>query len=161
MPRTIKTFIILACTLLAFLTQAEDINLLKVRNTDNGDLFNLVLSVDDQKRALGLKLYDLGKKSWKTYNLSDLPKGVALRVERGHEVLTLRSRDFENDRGGHFKLGYLVSAISGSRKSLPLKFDFDGSAWKVFYKGSPVKRLDFMVKKFFGRNIGIQAVKAY
>ena len=142
-------------------SSAKDLKLLEVRNTDNGDRFNLVLEIDADMNASGLKLYDLSKRIWKNYNLLDLPNGVALRIESGYEVLKLKSADFEKDRGGNFFLNYLTSALSGARKNLPLKFDFDGTTWKVFYRGSQVKRLDFNVKKFFGRNIGIASVRAY
>jgi len=156
-----KVFLILSSTLLIFSSQAKNIKLLEVRNTHNGDVFNLVLKVDDQQKAQGLRLYDLKKKSWKTYNLSDLPNGVPLRIESGYEVLILKSQDFEDDRGGHFQLNYLVNALSGNRKNMPLKFDFDGNSWKVFHNGGPVKRLDFMVNRIFGRNIGIETVRAF
>jgi hypothetical protein len=148
-------------TLLVSSNYAKDIKLLEVRNTDNGDRFNLVLEINEEEQAEGLKLYDIKKRFWKRYNLTDLPNGVALRVESGYEVLVLKSQDFENDRGGNFKLNYLVSALSGARKNLPLKFDFDGTSWKVFNRGSQVKKLDFNVKKFFGRNVGIASVRAY
>lgn len=157
----IKATFVLSTMLLTFGLQAKNLKLLEVRNTHNGDLFNLVLKVDDQQKAQGLKLYDLKKKSWKTYNLTDLPNGVPLRIESGYEILILKSSDFENDRGGHFQLNYLTNALSGNRKNLPLEFDFDGTSWKVFHRGATVKRLDFMVNRIFGRNIGIETVRAY
>lgn len=157
----IRSLVFTTCILFAASSMAAQLKLLEVRNTDNGDRFNLVLEVDENQKATGLRLFDLRLKKWKEYNLSDLPNGVALRIESGYEVLRLQSSDFENDRGGHFVLNYLTSALSGTRKNFPLKFDFDGTNWKVYHKGLAVNRLDFMVKKFFGRSIGIASVEAY
>ena len=143
------------------LSSAKDITLFEVNNTKNGDSFNLILEVNKFEEATGLKLFNKKERTWKTYNLADLNDGVALRVESGYEVIRLRSTDFEIDRGGHFKLNYLVNALSGNRREMPLNFDFDGSSWKVYFEGKPIERLDFIVNTFFGRSIGISSIQAF
>ena len=147
--------------LLSLQTLAKDITLFEVNNTKSGDRFNLVLEVNKYQEATGLKLYNLKEKTWKKYNLADLNNGVTLRRKSGYDVIRLRSSDFEVDRGGHFKLNYLVNALSGNRREMPLNFDFNGSSWQVFYKGKEIERLDFIVNTFFGRNIGISSIKPF
>jgi hypothetical protein len=159
--RVIFSLFSLLSLLLSLQVHSKDIVLFEVNNTDNGDRFNLVLEVNKHQEATGLKLFNTKERTWKNYNLADLTKGVALRVERGYEVIRLRSSDFEIDRGGNFQLNYLVNALTGNRKQLPLKFDFDGSTWQVFYKGEAIKRLDFIVNRFFGRNVGISSIKPF
>ena len=155
-----RAFTILFSLFLAIQVHAKDITLFEVNNTSNGDKFNLVLEVNEFQEATGLKLFNLKERTWKNYNLADLNKGVALRVERGYEVIRLRSSDFEIDRGGNFELSYLVNALRGNRKVLPLMFDFDGKNWNVYSeeRPTPIKRLDFVVNTIFGRNIGIASI---
>lgn len=158
MEMMVKIATVLLSTLFLLQVNAKEITLFEVNNTKNGDRFNLVLEVNKFQEATGLKLFNLREQSWKHYDLSDLERGVALRIESGYEVIRLKSSDFEIDRGGNFTLDYLVNALKGNRRELPLEFDFNGDAWKVYHKGAIISRLDFVVNTVFGRNIGISAI---
>lgn len=143
-------------------TQAatEDQKVLTVRNSEDNSYFDLYLTIDNEQKAKGLKMYDREDKDWTQFNTGNLNQGVVLKKEGSHKVIILKSNDFEEDRGGHFKVDYLNNGITGKRQQLPIKFDFDGSAWKVFHRGSEIKLLDFKVKKFLGQTIGIDKVIA-
>ena len=156
----IKVLFTILSLILALTTKAEDLKILEVKNTDDGAFYDLYLENNEEDQAHGLKLYDRDLKDWKDFDVSDLVGGITLKQEGSYKVLVLRSQDFEHDRGGHFKLNYLYNGISGKRKDMPIKIDFNGSEWKVLHNGEVIKRLDFKVKKFFGKTIGIEKVYA-
>lgn len=140
--------------------QLANEKVLTVKNSEENSFFDLYISKDKGDKAKGLKMYDRGDKEWKDFNINNLKNGVVLKQEGSHKVIVLKSNDFEEDRGGHFKVDYLHNGITGSRKQMPIKFDFDGTNWKVFHGGVEVKLLDFKLKKFLGKTIGIEKVIA-
>lgn len=133
---------------------------LTVKNSDENSFFDLYIAKDEEDKAKGLKMYDRGDKEWKDFNIKNLSKGVVLKAEGEHEVIILKSNDFEEDRGGHFKVDYLHNGITGKRQDIDIKFDFDGTNWQVYHRGEKVNLLDFKLKKFFGKTIGIEKVVA-
>tara|TARA_Y100000590_G_scaffold470711_1_gene668268 strand:- start:124021 stop:124614 length:594 start_codon:yes stop_codon:yes gene_type:complete len=140
---------------------AKDILLASV--TNNHDALNgrLYLVVDEEDKATGLKLHDLADGKTQEWQVSALAKGGAVIKQEGrHEVIVLKSNDFEIDRGGHFKLDMLYNGATGKRHSVDLKVDFDGTNWKIFSNGEAVKRFHFIVKKvaFLGV-VGIKSVQ--
>ena len=154
----IKVMVTLTSIIFSILISAEDIKILAVKNTDDGTFYDLYLETNEDVLAVGLKLYDRDLKEWKEFDVSDLRGGIPLKEEGSYKVLLLKSHDFENDRGGHFKLNYLYNGITGSRKEIPIKIDYNGSLWQVLYRGSKIKRLDFTVKKIWGKAVGIEKV---
>lgn len=140
--------------------QLKNEKVLTVKNSEENSLFDLYIAKDSEDKAKGLKMYDRGDKDWTNFDINNLKKGVILKEEGGHKVIILKSGDFEEDRGGHFKVDYLHNGITGKRRDIEIKFDFDGTKWRVFHRGSEVNLLDFKVKKFFGKTIGIEKVVA-
>lgn len=139
---------------------AEDTKVLTVRNRDENSYFDLYITVNEHLEAQGLRMYDREDKDWTEFKVVGLKKGVVLKQEGSHKVIVLQSSDFEEDRGGHFKVDYLHNGITGARGEMPIKFDFDGTSWKVFHAGEEIKMLDFKLKKFLGKTIGIDKVIA-
>ncbi|MCF8059025.1 MAG: hypothetical protein K9K67_07000 [Bacteriovoracaceae bacterium] len=137
-----------------------DLKVLTVKNSDEGSFFDLYIKADEELRAVGLKMYDRDDKDWKDFDVKNLQKGVILKEEGEHKVIVLKSNDFEDDRGGHFKVDYLHNGITGKREDIDIKFDFDGTSWRIFHNGQEVSLLDFKLKKFFGKTIGIEEVIA-
>lgn len=139
---------------------ANDHKVLTVKNSDENTYFDLFITVDEDLNAKGLKMYDREDKDWKGFDIKNLSKGVILKQEGEHKVIILKSGDFEEDRGGNFKVDYLHNGITGKRGEMPIEFDFDGTSWKVFHGGVEIKMLDFKLKKFLGQTIGIEKVIA-
>lgn len=144
--------------ILSVVISAKDLKMLEVKNTDDGTFYDLYLETDNDIRATGLKLFDRDLKEWKGFDVSDLKRGIPLKEEGRHKVLMLKSNDFEHDRGGHFKLNYLYNGITGARKEMPIKIDYNGTQWQVLHRGASVRRLDFTVKKIWGKAVGIEKV---
>lgn len=140
--------------------QLRNEKVLTVKNSEENSYFDLYIAKDGEDNAKGLKMYDRGDKDWKDFNIKNLKNGVTLKQEGSHKVIVLKSDDFEEDRGGHFKVDYLHNGITGKRRDIEIKFDFDGTKWRVFHKGTEVNLLDFKVKKFLGKTIGIDKVEA-
>ncbi len=138
----------------------EDLKVLTVKNSDEESFFDLYIKADEDLRAVGLKMYDRSDKDWKNFDVKNLQRGVILKQEGEHKVIVLKSTDFTDDRGGNFKVDYLHNGITGKRNNIEIKFDFDGTSWKIFHEGEEVNMLDFKLKKFFGKTIGIENVTA-
>ncbi|MCR9205436.1 MAG: hypothetical protein NXH75_12710, partial [Halobacteriovoraceae bacterium] len=122
---------------------AKDIKVLSVREVGVSTVWDLYMTVDDEMKATGLRLFDNDDKSWKNFDTSNLVKGVVLKKQSGYDVIVLKSNDFEKDRGGHFSVNYLSNGLTGSRKDFPIKIDFDGTNWEVFHAGTSISKLDF------------------
>lgn len=152
--------LILALQLGMNLANAKDIKVLSVTQVGKSTVWDLYISTGEDLIAEGLKMYDNDDKTWKSFDTSNLSKGVVLKKEGNHDVIILKSQDFEHDRGGHFKVDYLSNGIVGSRKDFPIKIDFDGSQWQVFHNGEAINRLDFHLRTLLGETIGIKKVDA-
>jgi hypothetical protein len=140
---------------------AKDIKVLSVREVGVSTVWDLYMTVDDEMKATGLRLFDNDDKSWKNFDTSNLVKGVVLKKQSGYDVIVLKSNDFEKDRGGHFSVNYLSNGLTGSRKDFPIKIDFDGTNWEVFHAGTSISKLDFHIKKILGQTVGIKKVIAH
>lgn len=137
---------------------SELIKVLPMKNATRNVNFDLYIVAGEQQEAVGLKMYDYEDHIWQTYNISNLKSGVAMKKEGSYDVIILRSNDFEKDRGGHFTIDFMKSGITGARDSINIEFEFDGTEWSVYHRGSKVDRLDFHLNTFFGKVVGIKKV---
>ncbi len=154
-----KKFVL--CLFLAGLTtiHAEElVKILPMKNASRNVYFDLYIEVSDNKEAVGLKMYDHEDHIWETFNITSLASGVPVKKEGRYNVIILKSGDFEQDRGGHFVIDFMRSGITGSRGKIDIEFDFDGSEWHVYHRGSKVERLDFHLNSIFGKVVGIKKV---
>lgn len=108
-------------------------------------------------KALALIL-ETEEKPTERYAVSQLKKGVVLKQEKGLNIITISSRDFEPDRGGHFQLTYLKNGLKKTYAKQELEVELSQDRWKVFHRGEEVEKLDFKVKKLFGKPIGIDKI---
>lgn len=145
--------------LFAGTVSAKDFKLFLVTNDMDNDSYEFILKADSNDVANGLKMKDRKKGDITNFAMGNLRSGVVLRKEGSHKVIIVKSNDFEFDRGGHLKVDYLYNGITGSRKSLDLKVDYNGSTWTVYSRGSKVNRLHFKGKKVFGKIVGIKEVQ--
>ena len=157
-PKAIIFVIAALIQLSSFASKAGDIKILTLKNVDRNVNFELFIKGDENLNAVGLRLYDHEDKKWEDYDVSKLPRGVVVKQEGSHKVIVLQSRNFEKDRGGHFKIEFLQNGITGSKGRIALDFEFDGREWIVYYQGSKGERLDFNLNKVFGKVIGISKI---
>ena len=145
--------------LFAGTVSAKDFKLFTVTNDMDSDKYEFILKTDENEVAVGLKMKNIRKESDVTnFRVTGLNSGVVLREQEGRKIIIVRSNDFEVDRGGHLTIDYLYNGITGSRKELNLKVDYNGSTWTVYSNGSKVNSLHFKGKKVFGRVVGIKSV---
>ncbi|MAF76930.1 MAG: hypothetical protein CME60_02125 [Halobacteriovoraceae bacterium] len=163
MLRLLKTNLIAALLLTLFMgiqsAQAAKSKILVVTNDEDSSYYDLYLELDEFDNAHGLSMYDHADKEWVQFQVKDLSKGVDLKKEGSHKVIVLKSDDFEHDRGGHFLVDYLNNGLTGKRSDLEITIDFDGHSWKVFHRGAEIEQLNFKVKKFLGKTVGIDRVE--
>ncbi|MCC7440228.1 MAG: hypothetical protein IT285_01260 [Bdellovibrionales bacterium] len=98
------------------------------------------------------------------YSLAGLASGIVMMQEDGHRVIVLSSADFDPNGGGTFRLNYLVSAISGTRRTFLVEADLNGSNWETYVNEANGRRkissLFFHVNKVLGKVVGISRVTA-
>ena len=143
---------------LGFSVMAKDFKIVTVTNNDDHIKYDLYVVADEEDNAKSLKMYDRAVKDWTHYEIKNLKNGVVLKQIDEYKVIVLKSGDFEQDRGGHFKLDYLSNGMTGKRKELPVSIEYNGTNWTVYHNGEKVNLLDFKVKKFLGKTIGIKGV---
>ncbi|GAB4409045.1 MAG: hypothetical protein OHK0056_10680 [Bacteriovoracaceae bacterium] len=155
-----KRIISLFALTMAFSASAADQKILNIVNNIENKNYDLILEVDENQVARGLKVFDHTMRDTKEYDMSNLNQGVILKEEQGYKVIVLKSGDFEHDRGGSMDVDYLKNGIVGSRGKMNLEVQFDGKDWVVFSNGSKVKNLKFYPNKVFGKVVGISKIVA-
>lgn len=137
---------------------AKAVKLFEVFNQVDDEKYEMVLEINAEDEATGLRLEDLTNKETTKFDISKINHGMVLKEEGKYKVVVLRSDDFEIDRGGHFVVDTLSSGITGARKEKEFSLDFDGHAWNVFHQGERVKSISLTGRKVLGKIVGIKEV---
>lgn len=116
-----------------------------------------VKSKSPTAEAVALIMLD-GDNEREKFDVKALRKGVVLREEEGLSVITLKSSDFEADRGGHFNVTYLSNGLTKRYAKQELSIELMRNKWTVYYQGRVVKKLNFIIKKIFGKPVGIDRI---
>ena len=156
-----KSILILVTLLSSSLVMAADQKILNIINAIDNKNYDLIMEVDEDNRASGLKVFDHSNKDTKNYNMDKLESGVVLKEEQGHKVIVLKGQSFDHDRGGDVKIDYLYNGITGSRKDMDLEIQFDGKKWQVYSNARRISNLKFKGKTIFGKVVGVASVEAY
>jgi hypothetical protein len=134
-------------------------------NDDNNEIYNLVVNVDDStQRLLGLfkDTYQNGTKIRRdNLNPLDLKKsdGMILEKRGSHNVLNLKSDNFDYDRGGNISIDTLYNGITGERKTYDLELAKDQNSWKLFKAHVPVSKFHVKVNRvIFAGTVGIKTI---
>lgn len=119
----------------------KDIKIFTVKEEGVKTDVELFIIVNDDLEAIGLRMRDHADDDMKTYDISQIPSGLPLKVVDGRKVIVISSQDFESDRGGDFVLTYLRNGITNKRKNFSFKLDFDGGNWQPYRNGSPISTI--------------------
>lgn len=94
-----------------------------------------------------------------TFNLSQLYTGPAVQIKKEREVVKIRfSKSFDPVYGGSFVLDYLVSGISGERKSIVLDLGKNGTKWEVTLDNKIASKLNVVANR--KRIIGVIGISS-
>ena len=159
-----KIFILLSLIFSPVLFASEEI-LSITDNDDNNEVYNLVVTVDDNTQTLK----GLFKDTYLNGDIirRDILNPLDLKTETGmilekrdtYNVLNLKSDNFDYDRGGKITIDTLYNGITGVRKTIDLELAKDKKSWKLFKNKAAVSKFHVKVNKiiFFG-TVGIKNI---
>jgi hypothetical protein len=93
-----------------------------------------------------------------SYDIAQLATGIVLYNEKGYDILTIKSADFDVAKGGNVEVDYLVNGLDGTYSSLTLDLEDNASKWQALSSGSVVTKAYFKANKLFGQTIGISSI---
>lgn len=155
-----KTFLSTAFVfLLAQSVMAKDVLISTVTSDVDKVEAKLWVVTTDDGSAKELKITTNDGDGPSKFGTGSIKTGMVLKQVDDYKVVTIKSDDFEVDRGGHFELSYLTNGITGSRSSKEIEIEFDGATWKLFHNGRAASRFHFKGRKIFGKLVGIKDVE--
>lgn len=89
---------------------------------------------------------------------SQLARGIVILEHSGHNVVMVRSTDFNTSSGGMIILDYLSNGVNKSRQQLELQVQHDGRRWVAYHEGVAINHMFMQSRKFFGQVVGIRSV---
>jgi hypothetical protein len=132
-------------------------------NDDNNEVYNLVVEVDDTTQTLKelyKDTYLFGNKIRRD-NLNPLelknPDGMILEKRGEHNVLSLKSDNYDHDRGGIITIDSLYNGISGERRSVDLELAKDKTSWRLFKDDKMISKFHVKVNRVI--IIGVVGIK--
>lgn len=148
-----KIFITLLLLLSTFSTFAKEEILSVTDNDDNNEVYNLVVNVDDETQSLKQLFKDTyinGKKIRR--DVLDPEKlttrdGVILERRDKHNVLNLKSTNFDYDRGGRIIIDTLYNGIKGERRNYEVELAKSNDGWKLFKNNKVVSKFHVKVNR--------------
>jgi hypothetical protein len=150
-------FFLLITVLCSFLSTsalyADEQTLSITDNDDNAEIYHLVVSVDESSQTLKKLFKDTyvnGKKIRRDVlnpNELNTDNGVILEKRDKHNVLNLKSDNFDYDRGGRIVIDTLYSGITGERRTTDLELAKDKNSWKLFKNKKAVSKFHVKVNK--------------
>ena len=160
------TLCFIASLILSFNAFSYEAVLSVTDNDDNNEIYNLVVLVDDETQSLKELYKDTYVGSVKVHRDLLDPKalstkqGVVLEQRKGYNVLSLKSDNFDYDRGGRITIDTLYSGISGERRGYDVELAKDLTGWKLFSNNKIVSKFHVKVnKKLIIGTIGIKTLR--
>ena len=160
------TLCFIASLILSFNAFSYEAVLSVTDNDDNNEIYNLVVLVDDETQSLKELYKDTYVGSVKVQRDLLDPKalstkqGVVLEHRKGYNVLSLKSDNFDYDRGGRITIDTLYSGISGERRGYDVELAKDLTGWKLFSNNKIVSKFHVKVnKKLIIGTIGIKTLR--
>lgn len=142
-----------AILVFSFNASAREEVLSTTDNDDNNEVYKLVVNVDDNTDTLKQLFKDtyVNNKKIKRDVLNPLDlktkSGVILEKRDSHNVLNLKSDNFDYDRGGRIIIDTLYSGVSGDRKTYDLELAKDKTGWKLFKNQKIVSKFHVKVNR--------------
>lgn len=153
-----NVFSLLLAVLLTTSVMAKDILVTTVTSDVDAYTTRLWIVTNNDGSAQALKMTTNDGSNPNMFGPSKVKTGMVLKKVDQYDVVTLKSEDFETDRGGHLEMEYLSNGITGSTDKKQLTIEFDGATWKLYHRGEAVTRFHFTGKRILGKLVGIKRV---
>jgi hypothetical protein len=135
-------------------------NLLSATSDAFQGTLNFQIAVDGDSVAQNFSATASGKTQ--TFAFSDLPAGIVLYNYDNHDVVTLKSTDFDPAHGGDFTVTYLENGITDSYVSVNVEVERAGDQWQMLVDDQSgnhvVTTAYFTANKVFGAVVGISSI---
>lgn len=118
------------------------------------------ISVDDNFVAQEFSATASGQT--KTFDLSQLPNGIVLFTDDGHDVVSVKSTDFDPSHGGDLTVTYLQNGITNDYQTMDVEVERNGNQWQMLVNDQSghhvVTEAYFKANKVFGQVVGIDSI---
>lgn len=144
---------------------AKENVLATITNDDNKEVYTFVAQIDDETdkiKAFFRDEYIDGKKTERALLESKelTSNGLTLMKSGEHEVISLKSQNFDQYQGGEITIDTLYNGISGDRKSYNLDLAKADAGWKLFNGEKAISKLHIIVnKKMLIGAIGVKDIQ--
>lgn len=145
--------------MLSHSVMAADILISTATSDVDSVVTKLWVTTDEFGEATGLKMTFNDGTPDKSFTPAQVRSGMVLKKVDSYDVVVIKSRDFEVDRGGHLTMEYLSNGITGSRNDKELEIEFNGAGWELFHDGRDVDKFHFKGRKILGKLVGIKDVQ--
>jgi hypothetical protein len=152
------------CLVFGFMAQGAfaATNQLLLRGTSDDFPGNLDLDATVLANGDVSAIHTVNPKGTKDYPISQLATGIVLFNSGGHDVITIKSTNFDVAHGGTVNLSYLTNGITGDYDSTELTVQHVGSQWELLINDQAglhvITKAFFQSRKFFGQAIGIDSI---
>jgi hypothetical protein len=136
-----------------------------ITNDENPEIYKFVAQVDDMTDEITNFYKDdylNGQKSEREMlSMKELSEdGLILEKRGSHNVINLKSDDFDQHQGGVILIDTLLNGINGQRKQYELQLTKSKEGWKLLRVGNIISTLHIVVnKKAFLGSVGIKDIK--
>ena len=135
-----------------------------ITSEDNKQVYNMVVQSSDENNTINAIFKDnyLDGKRVNRELLSSaklVTTGVVLEQRGDRTVLSLKSDNFDNERGGLVTIDTLFNGVNGQRKEYEMELTQSKYGWKLFKAGKIISKLHILInKKFMLGAVGIKDI---
>jgi len=123
---------------------------------------DLSLVLDDNSVAQEFSATASSTNQTKNFSVSDLPAGIVLYTDQGHDVVTVKSTDFDPAHGGDLVVTYLTNGLSNNYQSVTVEVERTGNLWQTLVNDQSghhvVTQAYFKANTVFGQVVGIKSI---
>jgi hypothetical protein len=123
---------------------------------------DLSVALDDNSVAQGFNATASSTNQTKSFSVSDLPAGIVLYTDQGHDVVTVKSTDFDPAHGGDLVVTYLTNGLSNNYQSVTVEVERTGNQWQTLVNDQSghhvVTQAYFKANTVFGQVVGIKSI---
>ncbi len=144
---------------------AKEETIATITNDENKEVYTFVLETDEETQTIKTFYKDdfLNGKKFDRKPLSTeslMSSGMILEKRGQHEVIALKSQNFDMEQGGIVTVDTLFNGVNGQRKEYDLQLAKTESGWKLFKGNKIIQKLHIVVnKKFLLGAVGVKEIQ--
>lgn len=144
---------------------AKEETIATITNDENKEIYTFVAQTDEETESITAFYKDdflngkkIARKPMATDGLTT--SGLVLEKRGEHEVIALKSENFDMEQGGIVTIDTLFNGVNGQRKEYDLQLAKSESGWKLFKGKQMISKLHIVVnKKFLLGAVGVKEIQ--